>query len=245
VRRRNRRRRGQSQAAAIEPKVQANSAGLSQEVLVTLHKTTLTVQRSGTGSGTVTSSPSGIDCGSDCSASFQPDSEVTLTAKAAKGSSFIGWSGSDCSGLSSCTVRLDASETVTANFTRGAPTVAVLAEGTPVKPNTTGFYLNDEVLLEDGSSHGGCLRGGEAKLDDNERSTYSFGFGEVLVAAARAGRGSSPASASAPFRARRHLPARHRQARRRQHGVSCSSTAAVETRLTLGGQGGRYTAQLI
>ena len=41
---------------------------------------TLTVGKSGTGSGTVTSSPAGINCGSDCSEAYASGTSVTLTA---------------------------------------------------------------------------------------------------------------------------------------------------------------------
>jgi hypothetical protein len=62
---------------------------------------TLTVQKAGAGSGTVHSTPAGIDCGATCSASFS--GSVTLTATPAAGSTFAGWSGG-CSGLGGCTV---------------------------------------------------------------------------------------------------------------------------------------------
>jgi YVTN family beta-propeller protein len=71
---------------------------------------------SGTGSGTVTSSPSGINCGATCNASFQMGTQVTLTAAAASGSTFVGWSGGGCSGDQSCAVTLSANTTVTASF---------------------------------------------------------------------------------------------------------------------------------
>jgi hypothetical protein len=58
----------------------------------------LTVTRSGSGGGIVTSEPSGIHCGSACSAPFGSGTEVTLSATAAAGSHFVGWSGDpDCS----------------------------------------------------------------------------------------------------------------------------------------------------
>jgi type IV pilus assembly protein PilY1 len=53
---------------------------------------TLTIEKNGTGSGTVTSSPAGIDCGADCSEPFAGET-VTLTASPADGSLFSGWSG--------------------------------------------------------------------------------------------------------------------------------------------------------
>jgi hypothetical protein len=46
----------------------------------------LSVVPSGNGSGTVTSTPSGINCGATCNASFQQGTQVTLTAAAANGS---------------------------------------------------------------------------------------------------------------------------------------------------------------
>jgi hypothetical protein len=75
---------------------------------------TLMVSKAGTGTGTVTSSPAGIDCGATCSASFSEDTSVTLTATADAGSTFSSWSG-DCSGTA-CTVTMDADKSVTAIF---------------------------------------------------------------------------------------------------------------------------------
>jgi len=58
---------------------------------------TLTVSKSGTGSGTVTSSPSGINCGADCSEVYTNGTVVTLTAASNSNSTFAGWSGdADC-----------------------------------------------------------------------------------------------------------------------------------------------------
>jgi hypothetical protein len=58
----------------------------------------LTVDRSGAGSGRVTSAPPGIDCGTACAASFDAGTGVALTASPGPGSVFTGWSGdADCS----------------------------------------------------------------------------------------------------------------------------------------------------
>jgi hypothetical protein len=76
----------------------------------------LSVVASGAGSGTVTSTPSGINCGAICNASFQTGTQVTLTAAAASGSTFAGWSGSGCSGVASCTVTITADTAVAASF---------------------------------------------------------------------------------------------------------------------------------
>jgi hypothetical protein len=50
----------------------------------------LTVALAGTGTGAVTSSSGGINCGTACSASFAPNSQVTLTATPTGGSTFTG-----------------------------------------------------------------------------------------------------------------------------------------------------------
>jgi len=94
---------------------------------------TLTVSKSGTGNGTVTSSPSGIDCGSDCSESYNQGTSVTLTATAASGSIFGGWSGA-CSGTGTCTVTMNAAKSVTATFNPQAVgyTLTVLKSGTGI-----------------------------------------------------------------------------------------------------------------
>lgn len=68
------------------------------------------------GSGTVTSSPSGISCPGTCSASFPLNSKVTLSASATSGDTFTGWSGSGCSGTGRCSVTVSSNQAVTATF---------------------------------------------------------------------------------------------------------------------------------
>ena len=77
---------------------------------------TLTVNRAGTGSGTVTSSPPGIDCGATCSASYVIGTVVTLTARPDIISIFNGWSGCDAVSGTTCTVTMSAARSVTAHF---------------------------------------------------------------------------------------------------------------------------------
>ncbi len=75
----------------------------------------LTVTKAGTATGTVTSVPAGISCGSDCSESYPSGWSVTLTASVTTGSAFAGWSGA-CTGTGTCTVTMDAAKSVTATF---------------------------------------------------------------------------------------------------------------------------------
>jgi len=87
---------------------------------------TLGVELKGSGSGTVSSSPGGIGCGSVCSAWFPVGDVVALSAVSALGSEFAGWSGA-CSGTGACEVTMSEAKKVNAYFT-------VTATGSATKP---------------------------------------------------------------------------------------------------------------
>ncbi len=78
---------------------------------------TLAISKNGTGSGTISSSPSGIDCGAVCSQNYASDTVVSLTATPSADSTFIAW-GVACTGVdpNSCSVTLSAAQSVTATF---------------------------------------------------------------------------------------------------------------------------------
>jgi parallel beta-helix repeat protein len=77
----------------------------------------LTVSLTGTGLGTVTSDPVGIDCGGDCVAEYTDGTSVTLTAAPDAGYFFSGWSGGGCAGTGTCVVTMNADTAVAADFT--------------------------------------------------------------------------------------------------------------------------------
>ncbi|CAK0781526.1 hypothetical protein CCP4SC76_7870008 [Gammaproteobacteria bacterium] len=80
-----------------------------------------TLAISKTGKGTVTSTPSGIDCGSACSTTFGDGAVVTLTATSMNGYVFKGWNGDDCSGSDPCNLTMDDDTAVSAIFTLAIP----------------------------------------------------------------------------------------------------------------------------
>jgi phospholipase C len=76
----------------------------------------LTVVPTGAGSGTITSSPAGINCPLTCSATFTTGTQVTLSAVAGSTYVFDTWTG-DCTGsTASCSMTINANSTVTATF---------------------------------------------------------------------------------------------------------------------------------
>ena len=94
-----------------------SNAACATPVSATLY--TVTVRKAGTGSGTVASSPSALNCGSTCSASLASGSSLALSATATTGSAFTGWSGA-CTGTGSCALVIDAAKSVTATFAQQA-----------------------------------------------------------------------------------------------------------------------------
>ncbi len=101
---------------------------------------TLSITRAGTGSGTVTSSSGGIDCGTTCSASFASGTAVTLTATPGAAYQFSGWSGA-CTGTGACIVTMTAARSVTATFgscASGTLTVMKSGAGTGTVTSNTG-----------------------------------------------------------------------------------------------------------
>jgi hypothetical protein len=88
----------------------------------------LSVSRSGTGSGTITSVPGGINCGSACEAEFALNTIVTLEPSAASGSVFVEWTGA-CAGSGFCHVEMTAAKTVGAVFAKVQRALTVTKAG--------------------------------------------------------------------------------------------------------------------
>jgi hypothetical protein len=64
----------------------------------------------------VTSTPAGISCGPNCSASYQDGASVTLLALPAPGFVFKGWSGACAGSIQTCSVTMNAASGAAANF---------------------------------------------------------------------------------------------------------------------------------
>ena len=109
---------------------------------------TLTVTKAGNGSGTVTSSPPGINCGATCSAVYDSGTVVTLTATPDAGSTVTGGSGCDAVSGTTCTVTMNAARAVTASFSLQTFTLSV---------NKTGLLSSGMVTSSDGRINCGAV----------------------------------------------------------------------------------------
>ncbi|MBI1776449.1 MAG: hypothetical protein HYR63_13975 [Proteobacteria bacterium] len=116
---------------------------------------TLSVSLAGPGRGTVTSTPAGINCapGSDqgCSAGFAGGTTVTLAARPAIGSGFVGWSGA-CAATGQVTAGVTLSTDVACTATFG-PGTARPETGWWWNPGESGRGYSIEASDAGGSLH--------------------------------------------------------------------------------------------
>jgi hypothetical protein len=126
---------------------EAKSVDAKFELESTTPEFELEVTRSGTGAGTVTSSPSGVDCGLTCSAEFPEGTMVTLTPAANPGSEFVEWTGA-CTGSGTCEVTMSEAKSVDAKFEleAGASTLFVFKGG-----NGTGTVTSNPAGINCGT----------------------------------------------------------------------------------------------
>ena len=97
-----------------------NNVTADHAVVVVFSGYTLSVQKSGQGTGTVISVPPGINCGGTCKYGYKAGTRVTLTPKPTGNSTFTGWSGT-CPGTSTCHVTMNNDTNVTAAFAPPVP----------------------------------------------------------------------------------------------------------------------------
>ena len=76
---------------------------------------TLRVMTVGLGSGTVISTPAGINC-ADCDGTFPNGATVTLMASAGGGSTFVGWNDPSCPGTGNCVLTMSTNRSIRPEF---------------------------------------------------------------------------------------------------------------------------------
>jgi len=158
--------------------VYGNNSTAERTITVTVSNTStqqfaLAVTKAGTGSGTVTGT--GINCGADCTEVLASGKSVVLTAGAASGSTFAGWSGGGCTGTGTCTVSMSAATTVTASFN--------LASG-------FALTVNVAVQAASGGSASGRVVSSPAGIDCGTDCTEAYTSGRVVALTPLPGAGS-------------------------------------------------------
>ncbi len=148
----------------------------------------LTVRTAGTGVGTVTSSPAGIDCGATCAATYTDGTVVTLTATADSGSTFTGWSG-ECSGTSTtCAVTMDAATRVVATFRKSPAPVPTRMSGQGVVDTNSGRMQFQFAVRERGDGSASIEIGGGrgTKFESTAVTSVAFSNAPSFVPGGRA-----------------------------------------------------------
>ncbi|ETX04149.1 MAG: hypothetical protein ETSY2_30445 [Candidatus Entotheonella gemina] len=84
--------------------------------MVEERRVALTVHKTGTGTGEVSSVPAGLLCGAVCTQNFPVGTAVVLTAVPDAGSAFTGWQDGACTGTDECVVVMSQEQAVTAGF---------------------------------------------------------------------------------------------------------------------------------
>ncbi len=137
----------------------------------------LTVTKPGNGTGTVTSSPAGINCGADCTETYNSGAIVSLAAAPGSGSTFAGWGGdSDCT---DGTVTMNASRTCTATF--NAVTLTNLAAGklTFQSSNYNGLTAHGPQVAVDGNTDGNYFSGTVTHTGLDSQAWWQVDLGSV------------------------------------------------------------------
>ncbi len=190
----------------------------------------LTVTKSGTGSGSVSSSPAGITCGADCSETLQHGTVVVLTATPDASSTFGGWSGAGCTGTGTCSLTMDDVKNVNATFTLKSYDLTVTANpaaGGTTSPSGTSSRTHGEIVNVTATANAGytftgwggaCTGTGACNvtMDAAKSVTANFTLNNYALSVTKSGQGtvtSTPAGIDC--------------------GATCAASFAYNTQVTL------------
>ena len=156
--------------------------GLGTESQAAVLDMALTVSLTGSGSGTVTSNPAGINCPTTCTAPFPDGTYVTLNGSPAAGSAFVGITGCDSYSVGQCTMSMSSSKNVTARFDGSGSGPAP----TPT-PGPTSFTLS----VSRAGTGSGTVSSAPSGISCGATCSATFAQGTVVTLAAAPDSGSA------------------------------------------------------
>lgn len=170
-----------------KPRIQVQSA-LNKLGVIPSFRITVTKN----GPGTITSSPTGIDCGSICSSNqFTNGTSVSLIAKPDNGYYFKGWDGA-CTSTNECVINLDSDKTITATFVQlprlnvfktGAGTITSTPAGISCGATCSNtFQVGSTVSLNAQPDYGHALSGWEGTCNSTGVCTVTMDTDKSVVA---------------------------------------------------------------
>ncbi len=89
----------------------------------------VTASVSGAGTGTVTSTPTGVSCPGACTSNVAHGTPLTLTANPGLHSTFAGWTGASCAGTAPCSLTVTGPVSAGAAFDRASYALSVVLAG--------------------------------------------------------------------------------------------------------------------
>lgn len=140
------------------------------------HNLNVTINTPNCGTGTVVSNPSGINCSSGtCSAPYNQNQQVTLTATPTNGSSFTGWTGiASCVGLGPCSITIGNTDTnVVANFSKASCSSVPSSSSSSSSTGGNSSTANLSVIYA-GSGTGSASLQHMGSLEPNTDPDYPF-----------------------------------------------------------------------
>ena len=107
---------------------------------------TVTINKIGAGTGTVSSTPAGISCGSTCQATYAYGTAVTLSAAPDANQYFMGWDSTACTGTGICAFTLTSNTVVRASFS--PPPNIIFTTSTTQTPALGGLAGADAICAQ-------------------------------------------------------------------------------------------------
>lgn len=151
-----------------------NNLGTDSTTIVTGTVGSLTVNKFGSGTGTIASQDGAIACGTTCTSSYVVGSNVVLSATPVAGSVFTGWLG-PCSGTGVCTVPIGGAATVRATFALSTIGIRILdidADGSYMSENDALLILRYLFGLSGTSLTSNATGAAAARFADPAMSAY-------------------------------------------------------------------------